>query len=319
MPCHAEQYNLFVVSSHPYKLSKASDARKRQIPLPKGYNWNDISYVIGGVYKKARFLDKKGYIITSGKKGEELKTQYNLEDGTWSFYHKGEKKPYDCGRCHTTGYEKSGHQDKLEGIIGTWKFPGVQCEACHGPGAKHSLTKRPEDIIVDKSSKACGACHYRGKLESIPSSKGFIRHHEQYNSLLSGGHKKLSCTQCHNPHAKAKFGIKKSCQSCHETVAMDYKESTMEKAGVSCVECHMPKAVKSATNKGKYIGDIRAHIININTSKKEKMFYKDKTNKPFSKNFITLDFACLGCHQGRDMDWANKMTDKGIHKLGKPQ
>jgi len=48
--------------------------------------------VIGGANKKARFIDLEGYIITSAKDGSEAKTQYNINDGSWSFYHKGEKK-----------------------------------------------------------------------------------------------------------------------------------------------------------------------------------------------------------------------------------
>jgi hypothetical protein len=50
--------------------------------------------------------------------------QYNMEwivAGKWTNYHAGEKnKKYDCGRCHTTGYSDEGHQDGLEGIVGTW-------------------------------------------------------------------------------------------------------------------------------------------------------------------------------------------------------
>ena len=58
--CHEDQYNDFVVSGHPYKLTKAKIAKNRPLPLPKGYDWSDISYVIGGVYKKARYIDGKG-------------------------------------------------------------------------------------------------------------------------------------------------------------------------------------------------------------------------------------------------------------------
>ena len=49
--------------------------------------------------KKARFIGLDGYIITAAKDGSELKTQDNMQDGSWSFYHKGETKPYKCGPC----------------------------------------------------------------------------------------------------------------------------------------------------------------------------------------------------------------------------
>ena len=117
--CHMDEYNLWQASGHPWKLRKVEKARYAKLPLPPGYSWDDISYVIGGATKKARFIDKDGYIITTAKDGSEAKTQYNLEDGSWSFYHKGEKKPYKCGPCHMTAYSPEGNQNGMEGMIGT--------------------------------------------------------------------------------------------------------------------------------------------------------------------------------------------------------
>ena len=36
------------------------------IPLPDGYTWDQISYVIGGYKWKSRYMDENGYIITQG-------------------------------------------------------------------------------------------------------------------------------------------------------------------------------------------------------------------------------------------------------------
>ena len=79
--CHQEQYNYWQASGHPWKLRTADKARYAKLPLPPGYGWDDISYVIGGANWKARFINKEGYIITTAKNGSEAKTQYNLEDG----------------------------------------------------------------------------------------------------------------------------------------------------------------------------------------------------------------------------------------------
>lgn len=317
--CHPDQYNDFKVSGHPYKLSKAEDAMKRQLPLPKGYSWDDISYVIGGAYKKSRYIDKKGYIITGAKDGSELKTQYNLETGTWSFYHKGEKKPYTCGSCHTTGFKEEGHQDGMEGLKGTWAAPGVQCEACHGPGSDHAKSKDKKTIKVDTSSALCGQCHIRGSKDKIPAKKGFIRHHEQYNELLAGSHKEMNCVTCHNPHKKAQFSIKVECSSCHSEQGSAFKGSAMEQVGIQCIDCHMPRATKSAVAKGKYEGDIRTHLFSINTDANANMFFSEtvkEKKKTFSKGFVTLDFACLNCHKNKDKKWAAAKA-KDIHSYGK--
>ncbi|MDP2277672.1 MAG: cytochrome c3 family protein [Nitrospirota bacterium] len=332
--CHPDQYNDFKVSGHPYKIQKAEDAKKWALPLPKGYSWDDISYVIGGAHKKSRYMDRKGYIITMTGPNKDVpgKNQYNLETGTWSDYHPGEKKKYDCGRCHTTGYKKEGNQDGLEGITGTWAAPGVQCEACHGPAGDHVKSGDKAKIMVDKSAALCGQCHIRGAKDKLPAKGGFIQHHETFNEMSVSDVKakqSMDCVTCHNPHKRAKFSIKKDCATCHGKQAESYKGKLMEKVGVKCVDCHMPRATKSATNKGQYEGDIRTHLFKINLDPKAEMFYKepkldkegkqvmDKDGKPamneFAKGFVSVEFACLNCHKDKDKTWAIKKA-KGIHK-----
>ncbi|RMF42121.1 MAG: hypothetical protein D6755_11815, partial [Anaerolineae bacterium] len=64
--CHEEEYNKFVLSGHPYKLSKVVDGQPPTFPYdavtggapanpPDGYTWDDISYTIGGFGWKMRF------------------------------------------------------------------------------------------------------------------------------------------------------------------------------------------------------------------------------------------------------------------------
>lgn len=327
--CHPDQHNDFRVSGHPYKIQKVDTVKFWALPLPKGYTWDDISYVIGGATKKARYMDKKGYIITmtGPNRDKPGKNQYNIENGTWSDYHPGEKTKYDCGPCHMTNFKKEGMQDGLEGIVGTWTFAGIQCEECHGAGGDHAMMGDKSKIKVDRTSAACGKCHIRGAKEKIPAQKGFIQHHEQYNEMLAGPHKGLDCIICHNPHKKAQFSLKADCANCHAKQAADYKGIHME-VGVTCADCHMPKATKSATSKGKLEGDVMTHIFKINTDSKAEMFFKepkldkegkqvmDKEDKPvmneFAKGFVTLDFACLNCHKNKDIKWAAKKAMK-IH------
>ncbi|RJQ52043.1 MAG: hypothetical protein C4526_08950 [Nitrospiraceae bacterium] len=333
--CHAGKYNDWVVSGHPNKLRKAEAAKYAGLPLPEGYTWDDISYVIGGSHKKARYIDKKGYIITmtGPNKDRPGKNQYNIETGTWSDYHPGEKKKYDCGRCHTTGYSKEGSQDGLEGIAGTWVSPGIHCEQCHGQGKDHAVTGDKTKINVNKSALLCGSCHIRGTKDKIPAKGGFIQHHETFNELsvseAGAGKKSMDCVTCHDPHKRVKFAIKKDCAECHSKEAGSYKGKPMEAVGVKCVDCHMPKATKSATSKGKYEGDVRSHLFKINLDPKAEMFYKspkldkegkqvlDKERKPvmeeFARGFVTVEFACLNCHKNKDKDWAITKA-KDFHK-----
>jgi hypothetical protein len=132
-------------SGYPGKLNKVENGQPPAYPfteVPEGYTWDDITYVIGGYYWKARFISTDGYIITEPEGTDPFGTQYNFanpvvgNEAHWVPYHQGEMKAYTCGTCHTTGYSNDPytHQDDLPGLIRTWSEPGVQCEACHGPG-----------------------------------------------------------------------------------------------------------------------------------------------------------------------------------------
>lgn len=316
--CHAEQFNKWQASGHPWKLRKAEEARSAKLPLPPGYTWDDISYVIGGAIKKARYIDKQGYIITTAKDGSEAKTQYNLEDGSWSFYHKGEKKPYKCGPCHMTAYSEKGHQDNLEGIIGTWAEDGISCEECHGPGMEHLRDPSKETIVIDTSADACGKCHQRGGIGPEPPAKGgFIRHHEQINELKAGVHKDLNCIDCHNPHERAILVRENLCAECHDGVTESYAKNRHGQQGTRCIECHMPKAGKSAISVASYTGDVRTHIYKINTAADAEMFKEveeDGKKSLFAQSYVTVEYACLSCHGSRDKDWAAKNA-KNFHAM----
>ncbi len=307
--CHTTIYNDFRSSGHPYKLVDSEKARTRPIPLPEGYSWDDISYVIGGYKWKSRYMGTDGYIITELPDGTQGMNQYNYLTRTWSDYHPGELKPYNCGSCHTTGWvadedwETDGtladNQDGLPGIHGTFAFGGVQCEACHGPGGHFEP--------IDRTAAACGACHIRGSELTIPASGGFIRHHEQWNEHLAGPHAALDCIDCHDPHKQSKTSTRATCTDCHGAIAESYAGTPMDEWNVTCEDCHMAKASKSAQALGPYEGDIMSHLFVINTDQNAKLFTEDGKFVNLNaegKAGVTLDFACLSCHETESLAWA---------------
>lgn len=313
--CHEDQYAKFALSGHPYKLTKIENGEPPAFPYdavtgglsdpPEGYTWDDISYVIGGYGWKARFIDQNGFIITGDA---DSTTQYNYaneevgSDAHWAPYHAGEEKPYDCGVCHTTGYSAEGHQDNLEGIIGTWAAPGVQCEACHGPGSLHAEDPAGIRMVLDRSSQLCGECHIRANPAQIDASGGFIRHHEQFEELYNSTHFAISCIACHDPHASTLFedpeinpasGIRQNCDTCHW---QNKFQKNRKHLGVSCTDCHMPPMAKSAVaDPEKYTGDIRSHLFSINPDPEAPQFSEDGA---FAMPYITLSYACMQCHNG---------------------
>jgi hypothetical protein len=308
-------------SGHPWKLNSVVDGQPPDYPftelteLPEGYTWDDILYVIGGYNWKARFVNKDGYIITDeqGSTGnEEYLNQFNFAnpnvgtDAGWVTYHSGEEeKPYDCGSCHTTGYNPEGNQDDLAGLIGTWAEPGIRCEECHGPGSLHAENPRGIAMKVDRSGAECGSCHRRGDIESVDASGGFIKHHEQYEELFQGKHVVIDCVICHDPHEgviqlrKAKEDdptvntTRTLCQNCHSDQAAFQKNEIHVSMGMECIECHMPFMVKSAVGDAeKFTGDIRTHLMKINPNQIEQ-FSEDGS---VALTDIGLNFACRHCH-----------------------
>jgi hypothetical protein len=330
--CHPRQYNEWHVSGHPWKLTSSEVASNRPLPRPGGYSWDDISYVIGGYKWKSRYVGADGYIITSvidEETGQVVDgmNQYNMMTGDWVNYHPGETKPYDCGRCHTTGWvadddadidnDLSDNQDGLPGIHGTFAFGGVQCEACHGPGSEHTGAGLPKD----RSSALCGQCHIRGAADTIPAKGGFIRHHEQYNEHLASPHRDVACVDCHNPHKKAEFSIVETgtCASCHQGVAASYAGTTMDVRGVACEDCHMPMASKSAVAVGPYQGDVKTHLFRINVEKNGQMFTDDGAFVLLDnqgQGAVTLDFACRQCHTEEGTGWLAGKA-KNFHQRGR--
>jgi len=278
--------------------------------------------VIGGYGWKARFIGTEafnaGYIYTPAA-GEN---QWNLLPSTWTDYEVGELKPYDCGSCHTTGWQSLAdnggvNQDGLTGFEGTYEETGVACEQCHTDattglgGATHVSTQSSDDISVDGSSELCGTCHQRGgTTAAIPASGGFIKHHEQYNEWSNSAHfaNAIGCNDCHDAHLGTRYdmgGIIASCVSCHPAQAASNAHVVPIGDGndtdSACITCHMSQATKSAvadaTNPN-FVGDVQTHIFTLNPGEfnKDYFFSADGLSVETAAEGVTLDFACYQCH-----------------------
>lgn len=315
--CHYDYYTDWVQSGHHYKLNQIIGAQAPTYPFnywpgipnvvdpPVAFGsqigWSDISYVIGGYYWKARFMDLDGYIITGDQTDV---TQWNVWNQEWVAYHAGQTNLlFNCGRCHTTGFDEAG-VNPLPGIVGTWEEDGIGCEACHGPGSDHVSSPSSSNITVDETSELCGQCHYRNANHLIAASGTWIQHHEQYDEFLHSPHyDNLTCNTCHDPHPSTVYnqgGLKEvpTCVNCHwgyEIAGMDSLE---------CWDCHMPFSAKSANVLGENQADIRSHQFKIwvTTFPKDSMFYTDQSGtfvKLDANDEVygnTLDFVCLRCH-----------------------
>jgi len=318
--CHATAYSeVFDQSGHPYKLNKVEGGVAPTYPNsvvpnpPDGITWNDVTYVIGGYGWKARFLDLDGYIYTPVAGAN----QWNLLPETWTDYNPDglQTHPYNCGSCHTTGWldsddgDASNNQDGLAGLVGTFEEQGISCEQCHGPGVDHVATQSTADITVDVTPELCGSCHNRGGANAeIPASGGFIKHHEQYNEWAnSGAHfaGAADCATCHDSHVGTLYdngGFITTCETCHADKVDNLNHGFgTSPFPVECIDCHMPRASKSAVPAADntiYEGDIQTHIFRINSAAvgKDAFFTPDLSAVVTPSEGVTLDFVCYKCH-----------------------
>ncbi len=312
--CHESISETFALSGHPHIMQPvegaAPDYPFTEVPAPpEGTTWEDVRYVIGGYNWKALFVDNQGFIMTGD---EESATQYTLtnnrirQTGEWVAYHPGEELPYDCGACHTTGYSPRGNQDDLPGMVGRFALPGVQCEACHGPGSLHVNEPFAWPMRVNRDARACTGCHVRQPHDGdLDVRDGFIQHQTEYGDLSSSKHLVLDCVDCHDPHAgvvqlrrQGADTVTTECADCHFDIARNGENPAH--AGldlVTCVTCHMPQLIQNASGAPEeFTGDVSTHVVAIDAGQIEQFVLTEEGEPAGIHPQIALNFSCRQCH-----------------------
>lgn len=178
-----------------------------------------------------------------------------------------------CFGCHTTGSTTDNHFDTAH------LTPGVTCEGCHGPGARHVAAMKAGKIETGRvaifdprrldpvaSVDFCGACHRSWSDVMLAGTRGVINARFQPYRLEKSkcwrrGDARLTCIACHDPHeplVQDAAGYDKKCLACH-TTTVEKKMIVGAKALLAqkgqgghlgsgcpvstknCVTCHMPQ------------------------------------------------------------------------------
>lgn len=159
----------------------------------------------------------------------------------------------ECFDCHSTG-AVHGNTLQVSGLI-----PGLQCENCHGPAARHAQAmKRGEArgaampklsaMSTEEMSDFCGRCHRTWAQIAAAGPQGVLNVRFQPYRLTnskcySATDERIRCVACHDPHREivreAAFYDAK-CLACHGRAAAKPLKACPV-AAKDCVTCHMPK------------------------------------------------------------------------------
>lgn len=203
-----------------------------------------------------------------------------------------------CQTCHSAVYDAWSATRHAQFSFG--------CEACHGPGSAHRAAPSSATISVDRSPELCGRCHSRTNGRIIEASGGLLKAGQQYNEWRASPHFGVTrCTTCHDPHYSPaqdrQYAIQKSCEACHPGTRV-----SLGMQRVACERCHMPKADcrEASHGVGSYrSGDRATHIWRIKPEAAPGELFSlsgTRVQQDGKGAFLTLNFACLGCHDGRD-------------------
>lgn len=341
--CHPSYADLTATHGHTHALKPITGqppqypdvAPRVGVPSPPpGFNWSDISYVIGGYLFSAHFVNQLGYVLTTGETGVDTEwiLPFTPTGATAEFiaFRPDRQAPlpfsFDWVSRVTTGAEPPAeppppNQGDRPGIAGIWFEAGVRCEACHGPGGNHVPNPQARDLFVDPdSSETCGRCHTWGDDPAvIRAEDGFLHSLTEYAQLqASGGHSNFSCGFCHDPHISTVYeperAIRNDCRACHGDMNMArhqgvvFARASGYQETMTCESCHMPFAVLNGRPAGQDVAgtlgrmaDGRAHIFRISTEDEDftGIFSADGqrlVTDAQGRAALTVDFVCLRCH-----------------------
>ncbi len=163
-----------------------------------------------------------------------------------------EKGADTCLDCHdeesaTTTFSPAGIFKNRHAQRGDARAPfgpgGLQCEACHGPGARHASkgskktltinSFKPDSFLsAEQRNVACLSCHQGGSRTAW-----HVGAHER---------NKLACTECHKVHVERDPVLTKStqpevCFRCHKPQRADFQKSSthpVRTGQMTCSDCH---------------------------------------------------------------------------------
>lgn len=184
------------------------------------------------------------------------------------------------------------------------------CGQCHGRNTNKTVTDLsfplgflPGDVDMTSRSRfwSYSGTNNPDEYRYFWPNDWARRNRQQWQAFTKSTHvaKDISCLTCHTFHGKAENAQLRQkpqelCTGCHTAKghahrpqAETFAGSPMPKAGVQCVDCHMPKigTRSTATSKGGRQWDTSSHVFRVAT--------------PQMTKAQGIRSACEACHEGQ--------------------
>lgn len=234
-----------------------------------------------------------------------------------------------CHNCHVSQLSKN-YDPITDTYHTTWREPGINCEACHGPSEAHIQTckaapsgtppadlkiKSWKDFTLQQSNDACAPCHAKARpltgaftpgdrffdhydlalLEDrdyYPDGRDLGENYTQTSWMMSPCVKsgQLNCTHCHTSSGRYRFKGKPP--------------------GSACLPCHKERVKTAAAHthhKADTEGSPTCVSCHMTMTEFGRMNRSDHSMRPPCPE-ATLQFkspnACNQCHTNKSAPWA---------------
>ncbi len=244
-----------------------------------------------------------------------------------------------CYSCHVSQLAKN-YDLKTDTYRTRWAEPGINCEACHGPGQAHVDVCRaaepnqvPEDLRIistksfstEQTNAMCNSCH--AKLSPVsasfaPGEKYFdhfdlitLEHSDFYPDGRDLGENYTMTGWLMSPCVKSG---QLDCTHCH-TSSGRYRFKNAKNPNAACLPCHQEKVENVADHTHHDADSTGSQCVacHMPTTVFARMTRSDHSMRPPAPA-ATLRFkspnACNICHQDKDAAWADDHVRKWYEK-----
>ena len=250
-----------------------------------------------------------GYTLTKTAAGDYIAGSANDPDGEMDI--DGDGKPNEinlgCENCHGAGsvHTKAKKGSKSSSIVSPDKLAAEResmiCGQCHSRPQGNLKNDQPVNtdnkMMPPGTSRNIYLTQYTTREDAAAKdywadglhSKS---HHQQYSDFIKSskhrnGNHLVACSDCHDPHGKAKFAHQMkadahspaACTTCHKDRndmgkhVMDKTKCTVAPDKITCSNCHDAKTMQTGAGFGKgmtgkdgknyWLNDITSHLYDV--------------------------------------------------------